>query len=70
MKQPRRRARVEFYRDRSRLHRWRLIAGNGEVVAQGESHPTATTARRSWRTVARIVRAGVRQPAIPGGRRG
>ena len=27
--------RVEFYVDRGGLHRWRAIAGNGQIVATG-----------------------------------
>ena len=26
---------VEFYKDRKKQHRWRMVANNGEIVATG-----------------------------------
>lgn len=42
--------RVDFYEDARGEHRWRLVAGNGEIVATGEGHASADDARRAWWT--------------------
>lgn len=34
---------------------WRLIAGNGEQVAQGEGHGSPRDAERAFRTVAKVI---------------
>jgi uncharacterized protein YegP (UPF0339 family) len=37
----------EIYMDRVAQYRWRLIAGNGEIVATSEGYTTEYSARRS-----------------------
>jgi uncharacterized protein YegP (UPF0339 family) len=49
------------YQDDSGQWRWRLKAGNGEVVAQGEAHRDATDALRAADGVDRIVRQARRR---------
>jgi uncharacterized protein YegP (UPF0339 family) len=40
-------ARIEFYRDKSGLHRWRLIARNKRILADsGEGYATEASAER------------------------
>jgi uncharacterized protein YegP (UPF0339 family) len=53
-----RQAYVEILRSRNGEYRWRLRAGNGEIVASGEGHPTCRHALRAWHTVERIVLDG------------
>jgi uncharacterized protein len=53
-----RQAYVEILRSRNGEYRWRLRAGNGEIVASGEGHTTASDAKRAWMTVERIVVRG------------
>jgi len=36
---------IEIYKDSRGQYRWRLKAGNGEIVAQGESYPTRVGAK-------------------------
>lgn len=55
---------VEIYRDRRGEYRWRLRAGNSEVVATGEAHGSSSNARRAWRTVERIVVTGAGDDAV------
>lgn len=38
---------VHVYRSPDGQYRWRLRAGNGEIVATGESHPTRFNAVRA-----------------------
>ena len=38
---------IEIYKDVKRQYRWRLRAGNGEIVAQGESYITRTGAQKA-----------------------
>jgi uncharacterized protein YegP (UPF0339 family) len=45
---------VEIYRSRDG-YRWRLRAGNGQIVASGESHIQRSDARRAWATVKRLA---------------
>ena len=40
--------RVDIYEDEAGAWRWRLRAGNGEIVATGESHTTERDARRAF----------------------
>ena len=44
------RRRVEVYRAPDG-YRWRAVAGNGEIVAQGEAHRRRWNARRAARAV-------------------
>jgi len=37
-------SKAEIYRDVRGLYRWRLKAGNGEIVAQGESYSSRSNA--------------------------
>lgn len=39
--------RLEVYTDRAGGHRWRLKAGNGEIVAVSESYTTRASAKKS-----------------------
>lgn len=50
---------LETYRDEAGEYRWRLKAGNGAVIAQGESHPDRTKARRAGRGVLAAAKAAV-----------
>lgn len=51
----------EVYKDTSGQHRWRLKAGNGEIVAIGEGYTTRYAAKesaqkvKSWAGTATIV---------------
>jgi uncharacterized protein len=45
----------ELYKDRRGEFRWRLKAGNGEIVASGESYPTKAGARRGVESVQRAA---------------
>ncbi len=40
-------AKFEIYTDDGGEHRWRLKAGNGEIVAASESYTTRSSARRA-----------------------
>jgi uncharacterized protein YegP (UPF0339 family) len=63
-KKSRRQPRVECYRGRDGW-RWRLIAGNGEIVAQGEGYRgDSSKARRAWAAVQRIARGVVRVDVV------
>lgn len=44
-------AKFEVYTDRAGGHRWRLKAGNGEVVAISESYTTRYGAKKSAENV-------------------
>lgn len=55
---------VEILRNRNGECRWRLRAGNGEIVASGEGHTTESDAKRAWRTVERIVIEGTGVDAV------
>ena len=46
---------VEYYEDDAGEWRWRLVAANGEVVAQGEGHRDRTDAERAFEAVLRIA---------------
>lgn len=45
----------EIYPDPSGAWRWRLVAGNGEVVASGEGYADEASVRRGVATVIRTV---------------
>lgn len=47
--------RIHVYRDDADAWRWTLIAANGEVCAQGESHTSRTDAQRAARTAADLM---------------
>lgn len=53
MKQPR----FEVYPDKAEGYRWRLVAANGRVLAQGEAH---TRERDAWRSVDTVREAAAR----------
>ena len=42
---------VEVFTDTEKAWRWRAIAGNGEIVSEGESHTRAEDAARAARGV-------------------
>ena len=41
----------QIFKDRAGEYRWRLIAGNGQIVAASEGYTTKYNARRSAETV-------------------
>lgn len=43
--------RLEIYTDRADGHRWRLKAGNGEIIAVSESYTTRYSAKKSAESV-------------------
>ena len=45
----------EVYEDKSGQWRFRLKAGNGEIVASGESYPTKDGARKGCEAVQRAA---------------
>ena len=45
----------EIYRDRAGEYRWRLKAGNGEIVAVSEGYTTKYSAQRSAENVRAIA---------------
>ena len=48
---------IETFKDEAGEFRWRLKAANGAIVAQGESHPTRSKARRAAKGVIRAAAA-------------
>lgn len=48
-------ARIDVYQDTAGEWRWSLVAGNGEVVAQGESHTRKEDAERAARKAAELM---------------
>ena len=46
---------VEFYEDGESQWRWRVKAGNGEVVATGESHTRERDAVRAFLNAATLL---------------
>lgn len=53
--------RIELYRDANRQYRWRLVAGNGQIIdTPGEGFTRRWSARRS----ARRTHPGVRQVVV------
>jgi len=44
-----------FFVDRGGYHRWRLVAGNGEIVAASEAYTTKYSAKRSARRVKELA---------------
>lgn len=44
-------AKFVIYTDRAGLYRWKLIAGNGEIVAASEAYSTRSNAVRSAQRV-------------------
>lgn len=48
-------AHAEIYEDATGEWRWRLKAGNGEVIASGESHTSHHDAERAFLTVALLA---------------
>ncbi|MBW3569061.1 DUF1508 domain-containing protein [Candidatus Parcubacteria bacterium] len=49
----------QIYQDRALQWRWRLVAGNGEIVAVGESYPLRPQAVRSAQRVKEIAALAV-----------
>lgn len=52
-------AKFEIYEDKSGAFRFRLKAGNGEVVATGEDYPTVAAARQGIDAVRRAAAEAV-----------
>lgn len=54
-------SKIEVYTDRAGEHRWRLKAGNGEIVAVSEGYTTRYSAKQSalkvkeWASYATVV---------------
>jgi uncharacterized protein YegP (UPF0339 family) len=48
-------ARAETFTDRDGGHRWRIVAGNGEIVATSEAYTRPQDAVRGLHDLARIV---------------
>ncbi|WP_042434929.1 YegP family protein [Streptacidiphilus anmyonensis] len=48
-------AHFEVYEDKAHQWRFRLKAGNGEIVAVGESYPTRTIAEKGCEAVKRAA---------------
>lgn len=44
-------SKIEVYTDKAGGHRWRLKAGNGEIVATSESYTTRNSANHSAQNV-------------------
>lgn len=40
-------AKFDIYQDTSDKWRWRLVGGNGEIVAQGEAYDSESNVRRA-----------------------
>ncbi|QMU78578.1 DUF1508 domain-containing protein [Streptacidiphilus sp. PB12-B1b] len=57
-------AHFEVYEDKAHMWRFRLKAGNGEVVAVGESYPTRSGAEKGCEAVKRAAaEADIKQAA-------
>lgn len=56
---PKRTARIDVYEDAEGQHRWRLLAANGAIVAQGEGHTTPSNARRAARGMLKAAATAV-----------
>lgn len=50
-------AKFEVYEDKAGKFRWRLKAGNGEIVASGEAYPTRAGAHEGVHAVKRAAAA-------------
>lgn len=50
-----------IYQDSASQWRWRLVAANGKIVAQGECHPRKADAIRACDTVRRTAIAAVKE---------
>jgi uncharacterized protein YegP (UPF0339 family) len=50
---------LQLYRDVQAQYRWRLIAGNGEIVAVGEAHTELDSAKRSAQRVTELASQAV-----------
>lgn len=58
-------ARIDVYEDAAGGFRWTLVAGNGEIVAQGESHTQRSDAERAARTAAELMGQAVEDSDWP-----
>lgn len=56
--------RIVVFQDEGAMWRWHCIAGNGEVVAHGESHATEQDARRAAVRAAELFEEAVDQGNI------
>lgn len=49
---------VEVFEDSAGQHRWRIVAGNGEIVAQSEGYASAGNAKRAiWSLLEQLAQA-------------
>jgi len=56
--------RYEVFEDASGQWRWRLVAGNGEVVAQSEAYTRKQDAERGVRDAVSAAKGASRHPVI------
>lgn len=50
---------TEFYEDAAGEWRWRLVAGNGKIIADSaEGYASRSNAMRAWRRVLRALQTG------------
>jgi hypothetical protein len=54
----------EIFEDKAGKFRWHLKAGNGEIIAQGQAHPTERAARDAVETVRATVAESVVQQGL------
>ena len=51
---------IEFYQDKSKEYRWRLIASNGRTVADcGEGYARLSMCKRAWKAIASKASSGL-----------
>jgi hypothetical protein len=52
-------AKFQFFMDKAGYHRWRLIAGNGEIVAASEGYTSHANAVRSAQRVKQLASSAI-----------
>lgn len=50
---------IEVYQDRAGQYRWRLVAGNDEIVATSEGYTTQYSAKRSAQRVKELAQSAI-----------
>jgi len=57
-----RRGKVEFYKDKKGEYRWRLIASNGEIIANsGEGYTTFANCKKGFESVKNHIKDAVEE---------
>jgi len=52
-------SKLEFYKDKKKQHRWRLVASNGDIIAcSGEGYTRKENAEKGWISLCKKVKAG------------